>query len=192
MVNLVAKEMIYSRTLVKMSLGLIMVLFAFLSCTHRQEAVRDVTCTTLDQDMDSLFKGIEMTIFRPSRDTINLVYCFKFQNGRKCIAQMRLDSGNGFFVDVKEHEIDSLKHSFIDEEEYFKEFYGCDVTQIQEMVRFCSENNFYSVTRYNDGINPTARYTCHTPQSVFFYSRDSVFFNEEKYKHLGQHWYTLK
>ena len=172
--------------------GLIVGLFTLFSCIHRQENLRDMTSATLDQDMDSLFKGIEMVIFRPSRDTVHLVYCFKFQNGRGCITRMSLDSGHGFFVDIKEHEVDSLKHFFIKKEEYFKECYGCDVTQIQEVIRFCTENNFYSVTRYIDDTCPIARYTCHTPQSVFFYSRDSVFFNEEKYKHLGQHWYTLK
>lgn len=170
-------------------LTMLAILFALFSCTRPQETSSNAVTSIPNQDMDSLFNGIEMAIFRPSIDTADLVYCFKFTNGRGCITRMRPDCGYGFFIDINEQGIDTLKHSLINENECFKQEYGCDVAQITAVVRFCSKYNFFSVTRHFDKRHSTARYTCHTSRSILFYSKDSVFFNENKYRSLGHHWY---
>lgn len=176
----------------KIKIILAMVMFAFLSCDYQQESLDNVTCPVSNQDVDMLFNGINMAIFRHSNDTNNLVYCFKFRNDRGCIVSVRRDYGNGFFIDIEENGVDSVKHLLTGEQRYFEERYGCNVEQIQDLVHFCSENDFNSVIRHSSDASPLASYTCRTSQTILFYSKDSTLFNKERYKELGQHWYTPK
>lgn len=176
----------------KIKIILAVVMFSFSSCVYQQEPLVNATCPVSDQDVDRLFNGIVMAIFRHSNDTNNLVYCFKFRNDRGCIVSMNRNHGNGFFVDIEENEVDSIKHLLTEEQVYFEERYGCNVEQIQDLVHFCSENNFNSVIRHRNDASPLASYTCHTSRTILFYSKDSTLFNKEMYKELGQHWYTPK
>ena len=174
-------------------IGLSLVMFAFITCVHRQDSpveqdsLVDLTCPVSNQDMDTLFNGIDYFFLRHGYDTNELVYCFNFHNGRRCFIHPGLDSEDDFFVDVKESIADSVRHSLTKEHVFFEERYGCDVEQIKEVILFCSENNFYSVQRHDDD---SRSYTCRTYRSMFFYSNDSALFSKEKYIELGPHWYT--
>ena len=168
----------------KKLIGLLLIMVAFLSCVHQQESLVDLTCPVSNQDMDTLFNGIDYVLLRHGKDTNN-IYCFTFQNGRRCF----LNYEDDFFVDVEESGVDSVRHSLTKEHVFFEERYGLDIEQIKAVILFCLENNFYSVKRHDDDVHS---YTCLTYQSMFFYSNDSTLFSKEKYIELGHRWYTPK
>lgn len=172
----------------KKIIGLSMIMIAFLSCVHRQDSfveqdsLVDLTCPVSNQDLDTLFNGIDYVLLRHGKDN-NGHYCFVFQNGRRCL----INYEDNYFVDVEESGVDSIRHSLTKEHVFFEERYGCNVEQLKAVIFFCSENNFYSVQKHDDD---THSYTCRTYRSIFFYSKDTSLYIKGKYIELGNHWYT--
>ncbi len=172
---------------IKIYILIIPVFFWAYSCsdTHMPNSQPRIKCPVAEQEMDSLFNGIEIVIFRPGYDTINLVYCVSFKNGRGCIVSMKKDSKNGFFCDINNGNIDSHKYSLTEDYVFFKEWYGCDIAQIRAMIYFCKENDLYSVSHYSNH-----HITFNSHEMPFFYSKDSLFFNTEMFDVIGQNWYV--
>lgn len=163
-----------------------MVLLAlFCSCRNHNDCCQDAICFVPVRGMDSLFDGVEQVIYRSGHDTHNLVYCMSFQNGRRCNILINQKNDDGFFFNIEENKISPDKRFLNKEKKYFKEEYGCGVDQIKALILFCRKNNFVFISQYDNNI------CCHTNRAVlFFYSKDTVFLDEKKYKNLGQNWFT--
>ena len=67
----------------KKIIGLSMIMIAFLSCVHRhdslveQDSLVDLTCPVSNQDLDTLFNGIDYVLLRHGKDN-NGHYCFSY------------------------------------------------------------------------------------------------------------------
>lgn len=164
-------------------------LLVTISCNYepRQMDQQRRKTPVLGQDVDSLFNGVESVIFRHGYDTTSLVYCLTFQNGKRCIVSSDQRLSKMFFYEINDKTISPHKRPLKGEHVFFKNNYGCNITQIETLIFFCWRNKFENVTHYNEQY-----ITLRSSQMTFFYSKDSMFFNGGKYEKIDSNWYVMK